>query len=373
MNPQGGHCSPEVKPGGRCPPHSFLKKEFTMLKNRFAALFGSLAIAAAMSVTAQAAGPESKVVADGLDNPSGVAVQPGTGHVFIASHTGIHRLDPKSGKLTTEVTGYPDPTDVYGKGPKYAIGPLGLSFLDQNTLVVGGGSRVDGEELVRIFKVGDEPAASPQMESKAAQTLGPIPASDQTIKGEGNFYGVVATPTGIFVTCNGDDTKGWVAKAVVKEGKVGKLKLAIATKEATEVDAPGPITTTKTGKGVLVGQIGEVTVPGDSLVTIYSASGKMQRNLTTGLNDVAGLAWSPSGALYATDFSWVDAKEGGLFSVSLGKKEATEAKTKKLLSLDKPTGIAFDADGNAYVAVFGTVAEGSDKPAGQILKISGLK
>lgn len=344
-----------------------------MLKNRIAAFFGSVAIAAAFSVSAQAAGPESKVVADGLDNPSGVAVQPGTGHVFIASHAGIHRLDPKSGNLTAEVTGYPDPTDVYGKGPKYAIGPLGLSFLDQNTLVVGGGSRKDGDELVRVFTVGDEPAAKPQMESKASKTLGPIPVSDQTIKGEGNFYGVVATPTGIYVTCNGDDTKGWVAKASVKDGKIGKLQLKIATKEATEVDAPGPITTTKSGKGVLVGQIGEVSVAGDSLVTIYSGNGKMQRNLPTGLNDIAGLAWSPAGKLFATDFSWVDASAGGLFSVSLGKKDAKEAKTKKLLSLDKPTGVAFDADGNAYVAVFGTAAEGSDKPAGQILKVSGLK
>lgn len=343
-----------------------------MLKNRLAALFGSLAIAAAVSVSAQAAEPKSEVVADGLHNPSGVAIQPGTGHVFIASQQGVHRLDPKSGKLTAEITGYPDPTDVYGKGPKYAIGPLGLSFLNQNTLVVGGGSRPDGEELVRIYEVGNEPAASPQMESKASKTLGPIPAGDLTIKGEGNFYGVVATESGIYVTCNGDDTKGWVARANVKDGKVGKLQLKIATKEATEVDAPGPITTTKSGKGILVGQIGEVTVPGDSLVTIYSRAGKMQRNLTTGLNDIAGVAWSPKGKLFATDFSWVDATQGGLFSVSLGTKDAKEAKTKKLLSLDKPTGIAFDDDGNAYIAVFGTVAEGSEKPAGQILKVSGL-
>ncbi|MDA0282116.1 MAG: hypothetical protein O3B13_23830 [Planctomycetota bacterium] len=349
-----------------------MQKEFTMLKNRFATLFGGLAIAAAMSVSAQAADPKSEVVADGLDNPSGVAVQPGTGHVFIASHAGVHRLDPKTGKLTAEVTGYPDPTDIYGKGPKYAIGPLGLSFLDQNTLVVGGGSRIDGEELVRIFTVGNEAAAAPQREDAAARTLGPIPASDQSVKGEGNFYGVVATAEGIFVTCNGDDTKGWVAKATVKDGKVGKLKLTIATKEATEVDAPGPIAVTKSGKGVMVGQIGEVTVPGDSLITIYSAAGKMQKNLTIGLNDIAGIAWSPAGKLFATDFSWVDATQGGLFSVSLGMKDAKAATTKKLLSLDKPTGIAFDAEGNAYIAVFGTVSEGSDKPAGQILKVSGL-
>ena len=343
-----------------------------MLKNRIAALFGSLAIAAAMSVSAQAADLKSEVVADGLINPSGVAVQPGTGHVFIASQAGVHRLDPKSGKLTAEITGYPDPTDIYGKGPKYDIGPLGLSFLDQNTLVVGDGSRVDGEELVRIYQVGDEPAAKPQMESKASKTLGPIAASDLSIKGEGNFYGVVATAEGIYVTCNGDDTKGWVAKANVKEGKVGKLMLKIATKEATEVDAPGPITTTKSGKGIIVGQIGEVTVPGDSLVTVYSGTGKLQKKLTTPLNDIAGIAWSPGGKLFATDFSWVDAAQGGLFSVSLGMKDATEAKTEKLLSLDKPTGIAFDGEGNAYIAVFGTAAEGSDKPAGQILKVSGL-
>ncbi len=343
-----------------------------MLKYPSALTLGTLVIAAA-TLNVQAAKPESKVVAEGLDNPTGIAVQPDTGHVFIASHAGVHRYDPASGKVTAEVTGYVEPTDIYGKGPKYPIGPLGLAFWDAETLVVGGGSRVDGEELVRIFKVGKEAASEPQMESKAAVTLGPIPASDETIKGEGNFYGVAANEGWIFVTCNGDDTKGWVASSKVTDGKPGKLRLKIATKEATEVDAPGPITFNKSGKGVVVGQIGEVNLAGDSLVTFYSANGKMQRNLTTGLNDVAGLAYSPGGKLYATDFSWVDAAEGGLFQLITGKKDVTEAKARKILSLDKPTGLAFDAEGNLYVAVFGTAAEGSDKPAGQLLKVSGLK
>jgi hypothetical protein len=343
-----------------------------MLKKRFAAFLCSLAVAGVMTASAQAADPKATVVAHGLDNPTGLAVQPGTGHIFVASHAGVHRLDPATGKLTAEITGYPDPTDVYGKGPKYAIGPLGLSFLDQHQLIVGGGSRVDGEELVRIFKVGDAPAAKPQSDGDAIKTLGPIPAGEGTIKGEGNFYGVVATESGIFVTCNGDDTKGWVAKAGIKDGKVGKLKLAIATKEATEVDAPGPITTTKTGKGIIVGQIGEVSVAGDSLLTSYSPAGKLQKNLTTTLNDIAGLAWSPAGKLYATDFSWIDASQGGLYWMGFGKDGATAAVCKKLLSLDKPTAIVFDADGNAFIAVFGTAKEGSDAPAGQILKVSGL-
>lgn len=347
-----------------------MKKDRIMLKTRLTALMAGAAITAALSLTAQAAKPAHEVVAKGLDNPTGVAVQPGTGHVFVASHAGVHRLDPKSGKLTAEITGYP--TDVYGKGPKYNIGPLGISFIDANHLVVGDGSRPDGSELVRVYKVGNEPAAEPQKESKALYTLGPIPAGDQTVKGEGNFYGVAANEGRIFVTCNGDDNKGWIASARVKDGKPSKLKLTIATKEATEVDAPGPVTFTKQGKGVIVGQIGEVNQEGDSLVTIYSPAGKMSRNLTTPLNDVAGLAWSKSGKLYATDFSWIDASKGALYQLMLGKKDATEAKAKKILNLDKPTGIAFDEDGNAYIAVFGTAAEGSDEPAGQIIKVSGL-
>ena len=341
-----------------------------MLKTRLTALMAGAAITAALSLTAQAAKPTHEVVAKGLDNPTGVAVQPGTGHVFVASHAGVHRLDPKSGKLTAEIAG--NPTDVYGKGPKYNIGPLSLAFIDAHHLVVGDGSRPDGSELVRVYKVGDEAAAEPQAEGKALYTLGPITAGEDSAKGEGNFYGVAANEGHIFVTCNGDDTKGWVASARIKDGKPGKLKPTIATKEATEVDAPGPITFTKQGKGVIVGQIGEVNQEGDSLITIYSPAGKMNRNLTTPLNDVAGLAWSKSGKLFATDFSWIDASKGALYQLMLGKKENTEAKARKILDLDKPTGIAFDEDGNAYIAVFGTAAEGSDKPAGQIIKVSGL-
>lgn len=335
--------------------------------NRFATALCTVALVAAFALTASAA--DHKVVASGLDNPTGVAVQPGTGHVFIASHAGVHRLDPKSGKVTAEITGYPDPADIYGKGPKYPIGPLGLAFLDAEHLVVGGGSRPDGEEYVRVYKVGAE--GKEQKETDAVKTLGPIKPSDDSIKGEGNFYGVAVVGGAIYVTCNGDDTKGWVAKATSKDGKWGKLRLAIATKEATEVDAPGPIAASKNGRAVVVGQIGEVTVEGDSLLTIYAANGKLIRNLTTPLHDIAGIAYSPGGKLFATDFAWVDAKQGALYQLRPGKKEATAAKATKVMALDKPTGIAFGEDGTAYIAVFGTVGE-DGKPAGSIIAVSGL-
>ena len=57
----------------------------------------------------------------------------------------------------------------------------------------------------------------------------------------------------IYITCNGDDTKGWVAKSVIKDGKAGPLEPSIATKEATNVDAPVAITFSLDGKELVIG------------------------------------------------------------------------------------------------------------------------
>ena len=322
-----------------------------------------------MALTAVAQDAKPTTVLSGIDNPCGVAVQTATGHVFIAAHSGVHRFDPKSGKAHVEISGFP--TDIYGKGPKYNIGPLGLAFWDDEHLIVGDGSRPDGDELVRIYKVGKDAAHKdhePIKEDAAVATLGPIKASEETAKGEGNFYGVASNGKSIFITCNGDDTKGWIAKSTAAAGKPGALKLSIATKVATEVDAPVPIIFSPDGKDLVVGQMGEVsTPPGDSLLTIYDPeTGKLKKKFSIGLNDVAGLAYSPkTGKLYATDYSWSDPKAGGLFRLDI---TGDTIKAVKIASLDKPTSCAFDKAGVLYVAVFGTVAEGSDKPAGSLVK-----
>ena len=323
----------------------------------------ALALLVVSPVSAQ---KKAKTIASGLDNPSGVVVSK-DGVIFIASHAGVLSHKPgKGAKTKTVISSYPNPTDIYGKGPKYNIGPLGVALLDDGRLVVGDGSRKDGEELVRVYKIGDRT----QKESDAVQTLGPITASDLTAKGEGNFYGVAIGAGAIFVTCNGDDTKGWVSKAEIKDGKIGALKPTIATKVATEVDAPVAITFSPKGD-LVVGQMGEMAVPEDSLLTFYDAkSGKLIAKYETGLSDIAGLAYSPkTGKLYAVDFSWSDTTKGGLFELTV-KGDAVTAK--KVTSLDKPTAIAFDAKGNCYVTQFGTAKEGSKKAPGSLVLVKGL-
>ncbi len=296
---------------------------------------------------------------EGLDNPCGVAVQPSTGHVFVA--------DSAAGRVIRVVDGKPQdvivdfPQDVYGKGPMYNIGPLGLVFLDQNTLVVGGGGHPDGEELLRVYKVpaaGKEAIKASQMEADFK-----LPPTDE-VQGEGNFYALAATSSAVYITCNGDDTKGWISRLTIKDdGGFGEHERFIATKEATDVDAPVGITMNQQGQ-IVVGQMGEINVPQDSLLTFYDKEGKMLLNLETGLFDITAVAYSPNGQLYALDYAWMDAGEGGLFQLIADGEQGVKAK--KITSLDKPTAMAFGTDGELYVTVFGS----DDDKSGKLLKIT---
>lgn len=311
--------------------------------------------------------PRPRPVQEGLSNPSGIAIRPDSPDVYVATQKGVLHFVPgrrgEQSELHTEIGGYA--TDIYGKGPMYDIGPLGVAFMDATHLIVGDGSRVDGAELVRIYKVGTG-EHSEQKEVDAVATLGPITAGDDSVMGEGNFYGVAVGAGALYVTCNGDDTKGWVSRAEITNGKAGALKPFIATKVAVEVDAPVAITFTPDGSELVIGQMGEMNVPGDSLLTFYDPkSGKLLRKFATGLSDIAGLAYSPTtGKLYAVDFSWAEPQNGGLFEL-----DPTSGKATKVAPLDKPTALAFDGRGRLYITQFGTAAEGATTPAGALLRV----
>lgn len=341
--------------------------------------WSSMLVAAALVASCGTAQAEDKNKATpvllGLLNPSGLAAQPGTSHLLI-SDSGAGRIlcfhaddGAHGGDYEKVITKFGK--DVYGKGPMYDIGPLGLAFLGKNQLVVGGGEEVDGKEVLHIY---DLPPHGQSITADKGTKLGPIPAGPDTGKGEGNFFGVATTADGIYVTSNGDDTKGWILKAEVKNGKAGELKPFIATKSKVSVDAPAAITVDKKGR-LVVGQMGEVNVAGDSLIDIYDAkSGELITSAKTGLSDLVGLAYSPkTGKLYGVDFSWVDPKAGGLYSIEIsGEGKDATVKTEKLTSLDKPAALAFGTNGKLYVAEFGTKGEAKDAPRpGRLLKIEG--
>ena len=317
------------------------------------------------SASAFAAEPKTTVVADGIDNPSGLALQSSTGDIFVAAHTGVYRLTGgEKPALHPEVGSFN--TDIYGKGPMYKIGPLGVGMLGDDHLIVADGSNPDEKEVVLVLKVGKEAPKTPYTAKDAAFVLGPIKAGKDSAKGEGNYFGVASNKDAIYITCNGDDTKGWVAKSALKDGKPGELTPYIATKVATSVDAPVGITWSKDGKELVISQMGEMNVPGDSLLTMYNpADGKLIKMWKTGLHDIAALAHSPkTGKLYVVDFAWSKPADGGLYELTVDGDKCTAT---KVLSLDKPAALTFGKDGKAYVAEFGTSKEG--KPAGKIIRV----
>ncbi|GIW90614.1 MAG: hypothetical protein KatS3mg109_1046 [Pirellulaceae bacterium] len=319
------------------------------------------------SLALRAADPEVKVIVDGLYNPCGVAIQPDTGEIYVADSGNLRviRVD-KEGNVHEAITGFTK--DVYGKGPMYDIGPLGLCFLSKQMLVVGDGGKPDGEELLHFFRLPDDNHTLKADDHVAAFNL----AASEGVLGEGNFYGLAFTAGAIYVTSNGDDTKGWIAKCAVRNDGYGPFERAIATKEAVQVDAPVAITVDSRGN-LVVGQMGEINVPNDSLLSFYDPrTGKLLANYQTGLHDITALAYHPrTGRLYATDFAWLDVSQGGLFELVSERKDGkTTAVARKVLSLMKPTAMVFDPEGNLYVTVMGDAKEGENPKVGQLLKIS---
>jgi DNA-binding beta-propeller fold protein YncE len=330
---------------------------------------GRFAFATLVVLCLAAIAQDAKVtdVVGGLTNPCGVVVQPGTGHVFISDSANGRVCRVIDGKLQDVITG--SPKDLFGKGPKYDIGPLGLAFTaDGKSLIVGDGGYKDGEECIRVYTIPEVGKPALNYEKDAIAKLGPI-AAEGSIVGEGNLYAIAVTPTALYVTCNGDDTKGWVAKADINGAKYGKLERWLPTKEKVEVDAPVGITVSPKGD-IVVGQFGENNKPHDSLLTFYSAkSGEKTRNDETKLYDITGLAYSPkTGLLYATDYAWMAAGEGGLFRLDAS---ASGVKATKIASLDKPTALAFAPDGTLYITLIGPQAEGETSPKqGKLVKIA---
>jgi hypothetical protein len=341
-----------------------------------------------------------------LNNPCGVAVQPGKDDDVFISDSGnlrILRYSPDVPRtqdaIRQEITGFSK--DIYGKGPKYDIGPLGLLFLNQNLLMVGDGGHVDGEELIYLFDV-----AQPRVQraENAKTILGPIgPTPGKTAKGEGNFYALAYyAPTAVFFTTNGDDTKGWVAKINLKDNTPDpKIELAIPTKQYTgDVDAPVAITISP-DKKLIIGQMGEVAGKGkDSLLLVYDpVTLKPLAKAETGLYDITALAYHPTtNKLYALDYAWESPKEGGLFRLDVsGEGASFKVKAERVAytyeagkddaklpfagdpaAMDKPTAMAFDTAGNLYITMIGSAKEGAKegsktaKHPGRLVRITGL-
>lgn len=310
---------------------------------------------------------DQKVIADGLNTPAGLAVQPESGDVFVSTIDGVLRLEAGNDfNMNPEIVGFQ--TDFYGGGPTYSFGPLGLSFLDSKTLVIGGGGKKDGEDLIWTIDVPMKPS-NPSLEiDKAGKSFGPIVAGDDSFRGEGNYFGLCIDNQKIYTASHGDDSKAWISTIDLGDDS-DQIRPMIAAKTSTFVDGPSGLALLPGGK-LLLAQTGELHEGPDSLLSIFDLeSGELEKTIKTGLYDItAVLVDSDSGEIFVADFSWADADKGGLYLVDIKGEGAVV----KCASLVHPTALSFSANGDILVACAAHSENGEDIPPkqGQVFLLS---
>lgn len=329
-----------------------------------------LSLGCCLVATAQEAAksPAPEVVVAGLHTPWGIAIQPGSDAIFLAESGAGRIIRVNKDKVEPVIVG--SPLDTFGKGPRYKIGPLGLAFQDRDTLLVGDGGFAAGQDFVRVFTPPAAGMAALNYEKDVKHKLGPLPAKEPH-QAEGNFLGVVASKTAIYVTCSSESAQGWIAKAEISGSGYGDLERSIDTRQAKGTNTPTAIVVNERSGDLVVAQMGSTDQAHDSLLTFYNAkSEKLLMSLPTGLNDILGLAYSPkTGLLYAVDFAWSEAT-GGLYRLDAALEEGRQVvKAVRIATLEKPTALAFNSAGALYVTDVGK-SGGDPAKAGKLWKFA---
>lgn len=310
----------------------------------------------------------SQIVVAGLNNPCGVAIQPNSNQVYIADSGAarVVRLNDVPGQYRVEpvITGFPQ--EGYGKNPTYKIGPLGLAFINKYTLAVGGGGLPAGEETIGLYRISHAGAIDA---ADILQQLGPLPAGGDAKHGVGNFFGLAATPSALYVTCDSEDKRGWIAKADIAGGGLEKLTPFVKPDDTLNLEGSTSIAIGRRGE-MIVSQMGEPNVPNDSHLTFYELqTGKAYLDVAAKLNDVVAIAVSPqSGRIYALDFSWIAPNEGGLYRLDLTKDgDEWICKPALLMPLDRPSAMAFSPEGELFISTFGSHSQ--ERKGGLLVRI----
>lgn len=322
-----------------------------------------------------------KVILDGLDNPTDVAISPG-GDVFVAESAAGRVLRVVGSKSEPVVTGFP--VEPRGEGAQQErVGPLSLAFIDEQTLLVGGGGSPIGEETVRVYTI--PPIGTEISAEDTTGRFGPWVAGATAKEGEGDFVSLAAVPDkakatwSIFVVCQGDGSRGWLGRTRWTGQQLpGSIEPFVATKVATGVGMPTAITLGPVSPRdyLVVSQMGEADDKPDSVIGFYDLQSKqLLLSIETGLRDMTGIAYSTrTPQLYAIDRSFEDPAQGGLFRLDQGFADGSQKIDPVLITrLDKPTSLAFAPNGALFVTVQGSSTDGDSKKSGKLLKIeSGL-
>ena len=318
------------------------------------------------------------VLAD-LAIPCGIAVRPGAPdagpyELFISGGGQIVRFSTdKPGASTAAVTDFP--LSAGSDAPQHRLRPMGLDFLTRTKLTVGVGGTGDGAPSIRVYALPEDDAAVAFDNIDHAVELTTASRRAAT-GGAGHFqlFGMTKTEDALYAA-SGDESHGWILKARIEANRLTELQTFVATNSVSGVENPRAVVVNPKPQAhyLVAGQMGDVGAERDSAITFYGpVSGEVALNLRTGLYDVAGLAYSPTGDLYAIDYSWHDGKSGGVYRIDAAEVDGRQScQAVKIAAASLPAAMAFTPDGALYVGASERGdSDDTDKPRGVLLKIS---
>jgi len=324
---------------------------------------------------------QAQVLLADLDNPAGLALHPtqtkGQPFELYIAESGAGRVVRVStSTLTKDAVRKTDdiivdfPLGTFGRQPEHRVGPLGLAFISRTKLVVSAKGESPGADLLACYSLPTSGAVLTAAEQDHA--VGPLDPKLALRVDDLQFSGLAMTDKTLFATSGGRDSQGWVLKSGVEANHLAYLQAFIELQKEVGFGAPAGIAVIPPpGPAfMVVGLMGSRETPKDSrLVFFVPATGELALSLPTGLHDIISLAYSPSGQLYAADFSFTDEQAGGVYRIDDARLEGRQTcRAVKIASIIRPVGLAFAPDGSLLVTAFG---QGENAKQGTLVKITG--
>lgn len=316
------------------------------------------------------------VLLSGLDNPTGITLRPGqakTGdyEIYLAeSGAGrVLRLSTREPEKTEElIAGFS--TGTLGQTPKFRVGPLALGFITRTKLAVARKGGADEADQIACYSV--RPGSASIAAEQQDHLVGPL---DQTLNPQSedlNFCGLAIIDNHCFVASANQGSKGRIFKSTIEANRLTYLEPFIDVQDTIGISMPAGIAVIPAPRPafLVAGLMGSTQTPQDSRLAYFVPStGELALDLPTGLNDIISLAYSPSGQLYAADFSWHDEQAGGVYRLDDARLEGQQTcRAVKIASLVRPYGLAFAPDGSLFVTTFGS---GENEKQGTLVRIKG--
>lgn len=246
-------------------------------------------------------------------------------------------------------------------GPQYAVNGLGPLQSQTGVLLTAGVTR-SGLAVQTVASIANyEYANDPDHRRNPDGTLTP----------ESNPYGVTSIGDDVFVADAGAHTVLKVAPGgaisvagVIPPQSIDRPAFPGGPVPSLEDSVPTGITPAPDGKGLLVADYtGYPYVPGTSRIWRVQ-SGQAPSVFASGFTNLIGLSPAPDGGLYALEMASKGATSGDLGGSVIHVSASGERKVVACQGLIQPTGIATSPQGDVYVSNYG-VTPGH----GQVVKV----